>query len=322
MTPQRVQWLDAHEVYKNNRGLTIIQNHFTFALKLSEGDQSLLEQLPETVALKERTQRFINDLSTIFPSLANRGADELPFHLYNDKEVGLSRHRDNMRFIGLIAIIALSGECDLVITHKGEDIELSVIPGDLCLLRAPGLIDSAAEVRPEHYDPYAVNVGSLSRPIWQSSGARPTVEEQANWDAQFNPELTQVFQPGETVTDLPADNNQRHLRDTQITVPGPYEEVVVDVEVEYVNLVHNGDDACAPAGALPRYDSLPSSSSPPWVDYTPPVGDDTNKHCPGSVSATRRLNTMSALEPPPPIPTARTWPTTGSSTAACPAGWS
>ena len=38
--PERVQWLDAHEVYKNNRGLTIIQNHFTFALKLSEGDQS------------------------------------------------------------------------------------------------------------------------------------------------------------------------------------------------------------------------------------------------------------------------------------------
>ena len=148
--PERVQWLDAHEVYKNNRGLTIIQNHFTFALKLSEGDQSFLDQLPETAALKERTQRFINDLSTIFPSLANWEADELSFHLYDDKEVGLSRHRDNLRFIGLIAIISISGECDLVITHQGKDIELPVIPGDLCLLRAPGLIDSRTEVRPEH----------------------------------------------------------------------------------------------------------------------------------------------------------------------------
>ena len=147
---ERVQWLDAHEVYKNNRGLTIIQNHFTFALKLSEGDQSFLEQLPETVALKARTQRFINDLSIIFPSLASWEADELSFHLYDDKEVGLSRHRDNMRFIGLIAIISLSGECDLVITDKGKDIELPVIAGDLCLLRAPGLIDSRTEVRPEH----------------------------------------------------------------------------------------------------------------------------------------------------------------------------
>ena len=148
--PERVQWLDAHEVYKNDRGLTIIQNHFTFALKLSEGDQSFLDQLPETVALKERTQRFINDLSTIFPSLVNWEADELSFHLYDDKEIGLSRHRDNLRFIGLIAIISLSGECDLVITHKGKDIELPVISGDLCLLRAPGLIDSHTEVRPEH----------------------------------------------------------------------------------------------------------------------------------------------------------------------------
>ena len=147
---EKVQWLDAHEVYKNNRGLTIIQNHFTFALKLSEGDQSFLDQLPETVALKERTQRFINDLSTVFPSLADWEADELSFHLYDDKEVGLSRHRDNLRFIGLIAIIAISGECDLVITHKGEDIELPVIPGDLCLLRAPSLIDSRTEIRPEH----------------------------------------------------------------------------------------------------------------------------------------------------------------------------
>ena len=71
--PERVQWLDAHEVYKNNRGLTIIQNHFTFALKLSEGDQSALDQLPETVALKERTQRFINDLSTIFSFIGKLG---------------------------------------------------------------------------------------------------------------------------------------------------------------------------------------------------------------------------------------------------------
>ena len=147
---ERVQWLDAHEVYKNNRGLTIIQNHFTFALKLSEGDQSFLDQLPGTVALKERTQRFINDLSTIFPPLANWEADELSFHLYDDKEVGLSRHRDNLRFIGVIAIISLSGECDLVITDKGKDIELPVVPGDLCLLRAPGLIDSHTEIRPEH----------------------------------------------------------------------------------------------------------------------------------------------------------------------------
>ena len=144
------QWLDAHAKYPNQRGLIIIQNHFTFALKLSRGDQSLLERLPATVALKERTQRFINGLSAVFPSLAAWEADELSFHLYDDKEIGLSRHRDNQRFIGLVAIIALSGTCDLVVRHQGQDIGRTVEPGSLCLLRAPGLIDSREEIRPEH----------------------------------------------------------------------------------------------------------------------------------------------------------------------------
>ena len=148
--PEKVQWLDAHEVYKNNRGLTITQNHFTFALKLSAGDQSFLDKLPQTLALKERTQRLINGLSSLSPALADWQADELSFHLYDDQQVGLSRHRDNMRFIGLVAIIAINGQCDLVVRHKDQDINLPVIPGDLCLLRAPGLVDCEAEVRPEH----------------------------------------------------------------------------------------------------------------------------------------------------------------------------
>ena len=148
--PKRVQWLDTHEVYKNKRGLTIVQNHFTFALKLSAGDQSFQGRLPQTRALKDRTQKFINSLAEISPSLAGWEADELSFHLYDDKEVGLSRHRDNMRFVGLVAIISLDGECDLVVTHKGQDVVLPVVPGDLCLLRAPGLIDTDEEVRPEH----------------------------------------------------------------------------------------------------------------------------------------------------------------------------
>ena len=112
-------------------------------------------------------------------------------------------------------------------------------------------------------------------------GSNSTPEQQAAWDAQFNPELVQTFQPGETVTALPADNNERHLRDTQVIVPGPYEEVEVDVGVRYTNLVHNGNGTCAPAEELPRYDSLPSSPSSPWIDYTPPADSGTDTHCPG-----------------------------------------
>ena len=148
--PQKVKWLDTHEIYKNKRGLTIIQNHFTFALKLDRGDQSFLKRLPETVKLKERTQAFIKELVPLFPSLASWQADELSFHLYDNQKVGLSRHRDNLRFRGLIAIVSLSGQCDLVITHREERIVRVIKAGDLCLLRAPGLIKSNQEIRPEH----------------------------------------------------------------------------------------------------------------------------------------------------------------------------
>ena len=148
--PDRVQWLDAHQVYQNKRGLTITQNHFAFALKLSRGDQSPLAKLPRTVALKDRTQQFIRNLADLFPSLADWQADELSFHLYDNQEVGLSRHRDNLRFIGLVAVISLGGQCDLVVSHRGQDVRLPLIPGDLCLMRAPGLFETEAEIRPEH----------------------------------------------------------------------------------------------------------------------------------------------------------------------------
>lgn len=148
--PARVEWLDEHDVYENKRGITIVQNHFSYALKLSAGDQSPLESLPQTVALYQKTERFINGLSRIFPSLATWQADELSFHLYDHKDVGLSMHKDNARFTGLIAIVAIDGECDLVITHKGENIPLPVRPGDLSLLRAPGLINAKSDLRPEH----------------------------------------------------------------------------------------------------------------------------------------------------------------------------
>ena len=147
---QKVDWYDAHEVYQNQRGLTITQNHFTFALKLSRGDQSILKQLPAIDQLKTKTEDFINNLAETFPSLANWQADEVSFHLYDDQEVGLSKHRDNLRFVGLVAIVALEGQADLVISRPDDDLILPTEPGDLCLLRAPGLIESELEIRPEH----------------------------------------------------------------------------------------------------------------------------------------------------------------------------
>lgn len=148
--PEKVQWIDAHEVYQNNRGLTIVQNHFTYALNLVAGSQDPVEKLPHTMAMKEKIQRFVTGLSSIFPTLAEWNASELSFHLYDDSEIGLSRHRDNMRFIGMIAILTVDGECDLVIGDSNNETAITVRPGDLTLLRAPGLIQADQEIRPEH----------------------------------------------------------------------------------------------------------------------------------------------------------------------------
>ncbi len=42
----RVHWWDAGESYVNARNIKIIQNHDVFALKLSAGDQELVDRVP------------------------------------------------------------------------------------------------------------------------------------------------------------------------------------------------------------------------------------------------------------------------------------
>ena len=76
------------------------------------------------------------------------------------------------------------------------------------------------------YDPYAVNVGSLSRPVWQSSGARPTPEEQAAWDAQFSPEIVAIYDDdvtnslySEAPSELPTMTDWTYRQRT-VSVPG------------------------------------------------------------------------------------------------------
>jgi hypothetical protein len=71
---------------------------------------------------------------------------------YDDPNIGLSFHKDNLRFTGLVAVLALEGQCDLLARSNewNKPDTLTTEPGDLCLLRASGLLDLDFDYRPEH----------------------------------------------------------------------------------------------------------------------------------------------------------------------------
>lgn len=143
-------WHDNHSSFINARGLTIVQNHDVYALKLSQGDQRPLDSIPRIAAAGQKVTQLISEMSESIPTLKGWAPDEMSMHRYDDAEVGLSFHRDNRCFIGLIAIVSIDGSCDLAV-KRGEAVTLHPAePGDIMLLRAPGLVETDQEVRPEH----------------------------------------------------------------------------------------------------------------------------------------------------------------------------
>ncbi len=139
--PFRVAWRDNHDEYVNQRGVTITENHTVFALKLHQGDPSWIRRVPRMRALTYEVEKLANSLSGVFPSLEGWQADEMSLHRYDDPDVGLSFHRDNLRFSGLIAVITLEGASDFAVRHgdSGEEVRFPVGEGDLALTRATGL---------------------------------------------------------------------------------------------------------------------------------------------------------------------------------------
>lgn len=106
-----------------------------------------------------------------FPNLATWDADEISYHQYY-RELGLSAHKDNKRFWGMIAIAATHGTSGFVVYDRepleyGFDSELGeevvtkwnvksrlvvpTRPGTLLLMRATQLYEEMTSAeRPEH----------------------------------------------------------------------------------------------------------------------------------------------------------------------------
>jgi len=110
--------------------------------------------------------RFVRSLSGVFPSLTDWQADEVSMHRYDEPEIGLSRHRDNLRFWGLVVVLTLEGSSDFVVYEGADEHVFTVGPGDLALMRATNLTGDPndkiyqAENNPEHG---VVNVTTLPR---------------------------------------------------------------------------------------------------------------------------------------------------------------
>jgi len=87
-------------------------------------------------------------------------------HQYDDPEVGLSRHRDNLRFWGVVAVLTVEGSSDFVIYDGDMEHVLHAEPGTLMLMRATNLTGDLTDVayqqsmNPEHG---VVRVRSLPR---------------------------------------------------------------------------------------------------------------------------------------------------------------
>ena len=144
--PHGVAWRDNHDRFINLRGLEVVENHTVFALKLHRGDKSKVEKVPHMRALAKNIEDLISGLDSDFPSLKGWRADEMSLHRYDNQEVGLSFHKDNLRFTGLIAVLTLEGESDVVIKDDdGNEHVFAVGPGDLNLTRATGLYESRDE---------------------------------------------------------------------------------------------------------------------------------------------------------------------------------
>lgn len=169
--PQLVHWIEAGDNYVNKRGVPVEQNHDTFALKVG-GDYDPIYAVPRMAQLAVAAEVFIQSLSEQYPSLGNWQADEMSYHSYYGEQVGLSFHRDNMRFPGLIAIAVVDGEADFqVIDREEKTVEIDketgekrvtewdwkstytipTSPRDMILTRAPGLLhEMKGHHRPEH----------------------------------------------------------------------------------------------------------------------------------------------------------------------------
>lgn len=194
-----VEWRDAGVEFVNRRGVRIVQNHDVHAVLLP--DDGLAARLPlmsELTLAVEGCVQSLGSSSSQLRTLAGWRATETSYHKYRlDQEsdgTGLSFHRDNVEFEGVVAVAGIAGtrlfrvvDRDPVEesrTDGGEITEwttrathtIPTGPGDLLLMRATGLVSGSDEYRPEHGiygDSTTEGTGAISMMVRSNPSGKP-----------------------------------------------------------------------------------------------------------------------------------------------------
>lgn len=138
--PLKVAWRDNHFEGPHKRHGRLVENHTVFALKLDRGVKSFEFRVPRMCQLRDEMVGFIQGLGSIFPNLKEFTPDEISLHRYDDQDIGLSWHKDNLRFRGIVAVTRLEGEGEFQVLDEQKNVHsIAAKAGDLILTRATGL---------------------------------------------------------------------------------------------------------------------------------------------------------------------------------------
>lgn len=154
LTELHLPWTRQFNNVENDEG-HVVQRFYAFAHKYGRGDQALLEKLPTFNSLgKLITKEVVEPLAEMFPSLKTWELDELTAQRYPHDEGVITWHRDLARHPGVIATGNIVGEATLSVRDlQFQDRPIFLMPGDVVVLRAPGLFDKSlieGDIRPRH----------------------------------------------------------------------------------------------------------------------------------------------------------------------------
>lgn len=149
--PANVAWRDNRTSHHNQRGVVIYQNYDAYSLKLRSGNQEMVTRIPVLGGLVQSVENLVRfDLAQYYPALTEWRADEMVLHRYDAHKTGITHHRDQRRFWGIIAVMTLQGKGIFSVQHGDQSESIVAKAGDLTLMRAPGLYESTDDIRPMH----------------------------------------------------------------------------------------------------------------------------------------------------------------------------